>query len=76
MGVLDSGVEPDKLLALFGTDPVHLTETGYNAISSALGDELDTPCHARQEPDGGHAGSRPEHQGTEATSKRELDCRH
>ena len=39
MGVLDSGVEPDKLLALFGTDPVHLTETGY----SALGDELDTP---------------------------------
>ena len=43
MGVLDSGVEPDKLLALFGTDPVHLTETGYNATSSALGDELDTP---------------------------------
>ena len=43
MGVLDSGVEPDKLLALFGTDPVHLTETGYKAISTALGDELDTP---------------------------------
>ena len=43
MGVLDSGVEPDKLLALFGTDSVHLTETGYKAISSALGDELDTP---------------------------------
>ena len=43
MGVLDSGVEPDKLLALFGTDPVHLTAIGYKAIATALGDELDTP---------------------------------
>ena len=43
MGVMDSDKVPDKLLRLFGTDPVHLTDTGYKAIASALAEEFDTP---------------------------------
>ena len=43
MGVMDSDVVPYKLLRLFGTDPVHLTDTGYKAIASALAEEFDTP---------------------------------
>ena len=76
MGVLDSGVEPDKLLALFGMDPVHLTEIGYRAISTALGGELDTPqvAHVRSLMAATPAPGR--NTRTEATSKGELDCRH
>ena len=44
MGVMDSvEAEPDKLLKLFGTDPVHLTEAGYIAMAKRLMDELYTP---------------------------------
>ena len=76
MGVLDSGVEPDKLLALFGTDPVHLTEIGYKDRHCSGGRVGHPPRRARQESDGWYTGSRLEHSRTEATSKGELDCRY
>ena len=43
MGAFEAEEEPDKLLKLFGTDPVHLTGSGYTAIATALAGELDTP---------------------------------
>ena len=44
MGVMDSAeAEPEKLLKLFGTDPVHLTEAGYIAMATRLAEELYTP---------------------------------
>ena len=43
MGAIEAEEEPDKLLKLFSTDPVHLTGSGYTAIATALAGELDTP---------------------------------
>ena len=52
MGVMDSSeAEPNKLLKLFGTNPVHLTESGYKAMATRLADELYTPGSTREEPD-------------------------
>ena len=59
--------EPEKLLKLFGTDPVHLMEAGYKAIATRLAEELETPhvVHVRSLTSGpvasgsGKGGSRP-----------------
>ena len=41
MGVLDSTEAlPEKLLELYGTDPVHLMQAGYNAIDGRLADKF------------------------------------